>query len=99
MISPKTRKYIWERSQRHCEFQLEGCQGSAIEIDHIKSAGRGGSSKPGNLAAVCRHCHRAKTDNRPGTEIYRTHRWQPEGVDENGEQIMLKDKHGVRFHP
>lgn len=96
-IPPKVRKQVWERCQRICEAQLEGCLRQAREINHIKSRARGGSNNLENLMGTCRYCHRQITDNRPGTEKYRTHGWQPEGKDENGNPIILKDWKGVEW--
>ena len=96
-IPSKTRKLIWERSGRICEAQTDRCVRMAKEINHIKSRARGGSNEASNLMAVCLPCHRAITDNRPGTEKFRTHAWQPEGRDENDNPVILKDFKGMEW--
>jgi 5-methylcytosine-specific restriction protein A len=34
---------------------------SAIDIDHVLPLARGGEDTPGNVQALCRPCHKAKT--------------------------------------
>jgi 5-methylcytosine-specific restriction protein A len=34
----------------------------AAQVDHIVPKARGGTDDPGNLQAICRQCHQAKTD-------------------------------------
>ena len=82
-ISPKMRKIIYARSEGVCEAGVHGvCGFMATEIHHIKSRARGGSNDARNLLHICFKCHRAITDNRPGTERFRTFRRQKEGLRE-----------------
>lgn len=45
----------------HCAKKLGQC-GEAIEFDHIQALILGGENREANLQALCRPCHRAKTD-------------------------------------
>lgn len=72
------------RSLDMCEAAMIGCGNFAVDAHHIKSRARGGSNTVKNLLHLCRQCHQKITDNMPGTERFRTHRWQEEGIDENG---------------
>lgn len=75
------------RSLDMCEASMIGCGNFAVDAHHVKSRARGGSNSLKNLIHLCRSCHRKITDNMPGTERFRTHRWQDEGIDENGNRI------------
>ena len=52
------RQRILERDQHTC--QTCGTSG-ANHVDHIVPASQGGTDAPGNLQALCRRCHDAKT--------------------------------------
>lgn len=50
------------RSGGNCEVGLHGCTGMAVDIQHRRARGMGGSrlastNLPGSLLAVCRSCH------------------------------------------
>ena len=49
----------------------------------MKLRSRGGSNELVNLLHVCNPCHVAITDNRPGTDRFRTFSWQKEGERES----------------
>ncbi|WJJ93429.1 HNH endonuclease [Neopusillimonas aromaticivorans] len=60
----RLRDQILERDGYLC--QCEGCQRRALplvahEVDHIKPISQGGTDDPGNLRAINRDCHRAKS--------------------------------------
>lgn len=82
-----------------CEAQLNGCWKKAAEIPHhIKYKSRGGSDSEKNLMNVCVPCHRAIHDHKEGTEGFRSHRWNDEGVSELSRPVMLKDYNGKEVH-
>jgi len=81
-IPAHTRKLLMIRSGGRCEIALEECLGKGIEPHHVKSKGRGGSDNITNLLWACRRCHDAVESHLPGTERFRTHRWQEEGQTE-----------------
>ncbi len=83
-IPKESVKIVKERSGGKCEARLLGCVGDGQQLHHMKSRGRGGSDHPNNLLDVCFKCHAKITDNKPGTERFRTHRWQEEGMNEEG---------------
>lgn len=84
-VPPKVKKALLERSRGWCEAGLVryGCTVNATDPHHVKSAARRGSSRLENLLHVCRPCHDAITDNKPGTDKFRTYRWQAEGQRES----------------
>lgn len=65
-----TRRYIERRAlvaalltdRPWCEIRWDtGCQGRAVDVDEIKSRGRGGDIlDPSNLQTACRYCHGRK---------------------------------------
>ena len=58
--------------KRRAGYRCERCgRAGRLEIDHIKPVFRGGSNDDGNLQALCRGCHIAKTkiDKRPVSEM------------------------------
>ena len=81
-IPSKIRAEVWRKSGRLCEVRLKGCQFQATEIHHKKMRSRMGSHSLQNLVAICSYCHKQVTDNKPGTERWRTHAWQKEGENE-----------------
>ena len=59
---PTTIRQIEQRSNGDCEIGLTGCTGTAVEIQHRRARGAGGSRRPetnlaSNSLAVCRSCH------------------------------------------
>lgn len=44
------------RAQWRCEIRLEGCAGSASEVDHVDGIAQDPGHK--NLRAACKPCHR-----------------------------------------
>lgn len=53
-----------------------------VQMHHRKYRSRGGSDDPKNLVPLCRVCHFDVHSHKPGTEKWRTHRWQEEGQTE-----------------
>lgn len=78
-IPQATRKALEARSNGRCEAGLPRCTGKATDPHHVKSRARGGSNDLINLLHVCRSCHDAIEQHRPGTAKFRTHSWQKEG--------------------
>lgn len=59
---PATIALIEARSNGLCEVGLPGCGGLAVEIQHRRARGAGGSRRPetnaaGNGIGTCRSCH------------------------------------------
>lgn len=59
---PATLALIEARSNGLCEVGLSGCAGGAVEVQHRRARGAGGSRRPETNAAsnglgVCRSCH------------------------------------------
>ena len=81
-IPQKVRDEVSERSGGRCEIRLPGCLGRAHEKHHVKLRSRGGSHSAKNMRDACKHCHDQISENRPGTERFRTHTWQEEGETE-----------------
>ena len=78
----KIRWQVWQRCKGICEARLLGCKFRASELHHVKMLSRRGSHDPKNLLYICGYCHNQITLNKPGTERFRTHRWQEEGEHE-----------------
>lgn len=56
------RAYILRRDSFLCQACLrEGRATEATHVDHIKPKAKGGTDDEGNLQALCRPCHDAKT--------------------------------------
>lgn len=58
----RLREYVLQRDGGMC--QCEDCKGQdkiAHEVDHVIPLARGGTDDPGNLRAINRDCHKAKT--------------------------------------
>jgi 5-methylcytosine-specific restriction endonuclease McrA len=51
------RKAIFQRDGYRCQIRLEGCLGTATEIDHIIRKEWGGGDQPDNLRAACKWCN------------------------------------------
>ena len=59
----KTRGRILERDSGLCQLCLEqGLLIPASEVDHIVSRANGGNDDSDNLQAICRSCHKKKTN-------------------------------------
>ena len=59
----KTRGRILERDSGLCQLCLEqGLLIPASEVDHIVSRANGGNDNSDNLQAICRSCHKKKTN-------------------------------------
>ena len=82
-IPEKVRKEVSYRSGGRCEARLPRCAYWAREIHHVKLRSRMGSNDAKNLLHVCFDCHRLITENKPGTERFRTFSWQVEGQRES----------------
>ena len=58
----KLRERILARDCHLCQTCAKaGRVTPATAVDHIKPKAQGGTDDPGNLAAICDPCHRAKT--------------------------------------
>jgi 5-methylcytosine-specific restriction endonuclease McrA len=55
------RSSILERQGNACARCGMGLYPFPFEIDHVLPLALGGSNEPGNLEALCLHCHKAKT--------------------------------------
>lgn len=60
-VKPKQRRMIMYRDKRTCQLRTEVCTVEAEEIDHIVPYAEGGDDKLANLQAVCKACHKLKT--------------------------------------
>lgn len=82
-IPRKTFRALWTRANGRCEAGTRWCWGTGQDPHHVKSRARGGSNNLTNLLLVCRPCHDAIEQHRPGTGKFRTHSWQAEGERES----------------
>jgi len=63
----RLRKHILERDKHICQPCLAAGmltthkRGASLEVDHITPKAKGGTDDPENLQAICRPCHRDKT--------------------------------------
>lgn len=78
-IPPAIREEVYERAFELCEARLPCCTNAGTDLHHKKARSQGGSNDPKNLILLCRSCHVAITDCRPGTEKFRTLSYEPEG--------------------
>ena len=53
----RKRRDVLARARHRCAI----CNGPASEVDHITPRSEAGDDTPGNLRALCRDCHKAKT--------------------------------------
>lgn len=60
-VPERIRRVVFARDGRACQLGLAGCTGDAEEVDHIVPWFEGGREDLGNLRAVCRACHKLKT--------------------------------------
>lgn len=56
----KNRLQVLEQAGYRCQMGLEGCYGTATQVDHITPKRFGGSDDLDNLQAACWHCDTAK---------------------------------------
>lgn len=93
-LTPQMRKAVAKRSQGKCEAHIFGvCTYEASEIHHRKLRSRGGSNSLRNLLHCCLECHAAITDMHPGTERYRTHSYDAEGLTEDSTPWQPDDRY------
>ncbi len=60
----KLRQTIFERDGYLCQVcKRAGRITPATEIDHIKNKASGGTDEPDNLQAICKACHKIKTQS------------------------------------
>ena len=83
-IPLSVRYELYEAADGKCEARLSGCSYHGADSHHRKLRSRGGSNELSNLLLLCRSCHDKITDNKPGTDKYRTFSYQSEGTDEGG---------------
>ncbi len=57
----KLRARVLARDHYCCQLGLPGCTHKAEEVDHIIPVFEHGTDTPDNLQAVCRNCHKQKT--------------------------------------
>ena len=100
------RDIVGARSGGACEVGLRGCTGAAVDIQHRRARGMGGSrlastNLPSSLIAVCRNCHSWIEGH---LEVARLRGWsvrqsvgQPAGVPvlRLGEWVLLDDEGGI----
>ena len=55
------RKRIQQAGQGRCEWCWEDFPPSDIDVDHVIPLALGGEDTDGNVQALCRPCHKAKT--------------------------------------
>jgi 5-methylcytosine-specific restriction endonuclease McrA len=56
----KLRLLVLARDAWQCQLQLEGCNGRADHVDHIRPIVQGGLTTYQNLQAACGRCNRLK---------------------------------------
>ena len=60
----------WPRKSMDClrraRFRCQLCGQKATQADHIIPRAMGGTDDPGNLQALCTHCHAVKTGRQGG---------------------------------
>lgn len=74
----RLRKQVLRECGGRCEMGIDGCLGTATEVDHIR---RGDDHSRGNLRGVCRRCHALKSSaegNARSAQLRRL-RSRPEG--------------------
>jgi hypothetical protein len=60
-LATKVRRAVFARAGGRCELRLDGCTGTAEEVDHIIPRAAGGPMFDlTNLRAVCRNCHKQR---------------------------------------
>ena len=72
-----TIKRIMQRDGYTC-----ACGRPATEVDHIVNLASGGTHDDANLRAICRACHKIKTDAEAtrGRVAFNAKRWRPSGA-------------------
>lgn len=99
-MNKKKVRDVQERSGGRCEACLPGCRGTATQFHHKKYKSRGGSDAPRNIAHLCDVCHESVHRHREGTEKFRTHSWQEEGLtewDEKADEIIEQKEAELRW--
>ena len=54
------RALVLARDGHACQIRLDGCTGTATNVDHIVPRADGGSHDPSNLRAACEHCNKSR---------------------------------------
>lgn len=66
----KLRLRILRRDKYQCQPCLKyGFYTEAKEVDHITPKSKGGTDSPDNLQAICKQCHRLKTQSEGGRGV------------------------------
>lgn len=58
---PAVRKRVLARDGYLCQLGYAGCTTDAVEVDHIVPVSEHGTNRMDNLQAVCKECHKIKT--------------------------------------
>jgi 5-methylcytosine-specific restriction enzyme A len=59
----KVRRVILDRDQYRCAIRMEGCTGTATQVDHIHPLAFGGAPyDPENLRASCASCNSGRSN-------------------------------------
>lgn len=75
----RNRKVVMMRDQYSCvPCAKQGRVTEANEMDHIVPKAKGGTDSLSNLQAICRDCHKAKTQKETGKALLLK---QPTGLD------------------
>lgn len=78
-----TKRNIYRRDQRLCQYCMEYCSSEEITIDHIIPKSRGGGNSWTNCVTSCKTCNSKKADRTPkesGMELHRPPgppKWHP----------------------
>ena len=93
-LTPEMRKAVHNRSGGKCEARIFGiCTYTGTEIHHRKLRSRGGTNYLRNLMYCCSSCHLAISSMHPGTERYRTHSYDAEGLTEDSTPWQPDDRY------
>lgn len=74
----RLRRRVLRECDGVCEMRLDGCLGTATEVDHIR---RGDDHSRENLRGACRRCHAVKSsaEGNARSAEFRRLRSRPEG--------------------
>lgn len=95
-----TRRRIWERDGRRCQYCSRPLHRASMSIDHELAKARGGPDTADNLVLSCPRCNSLKSDL--SLEQFRERmKWQLSGMPYfSPDQVAyLKKWHGVEIAP
>lgn len=79
-IPKKVRDEVRERSGGICEAKFSSaCERRGYDFHHLKKKSQTGGNSPINIIYICRPCHDAIEQRRPGYKRFHTYPWQQEG--------------------